>query len=121
MNEGELLRYLAEAVWFPTALLPSAGVEWEAIDDRAARATLEDEANTASLVFHFDAEGLVERVTGERYRQEDDAVAPWIGTFDAYEWRDGFRIPTRASVAWELSDGPLPYWRAQIESVEYGR
>ncbi|WP_394345805.1 DUF6920 family protein [Halegenticoccus tardaugens] len=23
MNEGELVRYLAEAVWFPTALLPS--------------------------------------------------------------------------------------------------
>ncbi len=29
MDEGALHRWLAEAVWFPTALLPSEGVEWE--------------------------------------------------------------------------------------------
>lgn len=38
--EGELLRYLAEAAWYPTALLPSQGVRWEAMDGSAARATL---------------------------------------------------------------------------------
>ena len=121
MNEGELLRYLGEAVWFPTALLPSTGVAWEAIDAQSARATLEDGSNTASLVFHFDDEWLVDRVTGERYRQDDDRYAPWVGSFDAYEWHDGFRIPTQASVEWDLPDGPLPYWRAQIEAVEYTR
>jgi len=121
MNEGELLRYLGEAVWFPTALLPSAGVEWEAVDDHAARATLEDGSNRASLVFHVDDEGLIDRVTGERYRQEADEMAPWIGSFGSYEWHDGVRIPTQASVRWDLPDGPLPYWRAQIESVEYAR
>ena len=25
---GELMRYLAEAIWYPTALLPSQGVRW---------------------------------------------------------------------------------------------
>jgi len=121
MNEGELLRYLAEAVWFPTALLPSAGVQWETVDATSARATLEDRGNTASLVFHFDDEGFVERVTGERYRQEDDQSAPWVGTFDGYEWHDGFRIPTHGTVAWDRPEGLVPYWRAQIESVEYER
>ena len=119
MNEGELLRYLAEAVWFPTALLPRAGVTWEAVNDHAARATLEDGRNAASLLFHFDEDGLVERVTGERYRQEVDEFVPWVGSFDAYEWQDGFRIPTQASVAWDLPEGSLPYWRARIEVVEY--
>ncbi|MFZ0106317.1 MAG: DUF6544 family protein, partial [Thiobacillus sp.] len=27
--EGELMRFLAEAAWYPTALLPSQGVRWE--------------------------------------------------------------------------------------------
>jgi hypothetical protein len=37
MDEGELSRYLAEAPWYPTALLPAAGIEWEPVDDSAAR------------------------------------------------------------------------------------
>jgi hypothetical protein len=41
-NEAELVCYLAEAVWFPTALLPAEGAEWEAVDEGSARATLED-------------------------------------------------------------------------------
>jgi hypothetical protein len=39
---GELMRFLAEAAWYPTSLLPSQGVRWEAADDHSARATLED-------------------------------------------------------------------------------
>ncbi len=42
MAEGELMRYLAEAAWYPTALLPSQGVHWEPVDDRSARATLNE-------------------------------------------------------------------------------
>jgi len=120
MGQRELLRYLAEAVWFPTALLPTAGVEWEPIDNHSARATIEDQGHTASLVFHFDDAGLVERVsTSARYRQEDDDVAPWTGYFENYQWHDEMRIPTTASVVWNLSDGDLPYWQARITTVDY--
>ena len=37
--EGELMRFFAEAAWYPTALLPSQGVLWEAVDERSAYAT----------------------------------------------------------------------------------
>lgn len=122
LNEAELQRYLAEAVWFPTALLPEAGVEWEAVDDRSARATLRDRGNTASLVFHFGDEGLVERVSAtERYRQEDDDYAPWTGRFGDYRRRNGTLIPTTASVEWNLPGGDLPYWRAEVTSIEHRR
>jgi hypothetical protein len=119
MNESELVRYLAETPWFPTALLPAAGVEWEAIDDRSARATLEHDGNEASVVFHFDDGNLIERVTTERYRQEDDAMAPWEGRFWAYEEHNGMRIPTAAEVAWDLPAGELSYWRATVDAIEH--
>jgi hypothetical protein len=32
MNSGSLHRYLAEAVWYPTALLPSSQLMWSALD-----------------------------------------------------------------------------------------
>lgn len=119
MNAGELVRYLAEAVWFPTALLPASGVEWEAVDERSARATLEHDGVSASLVFHFNERGEVERVTTERYRQEDDSFVPWTGRFSDYEVRNGLRIPTDATVEWNLSEEDLRYWRASIERIEH--
>ena len=54
LNAGALHRYLAEAVWYPTALLPQPGLMWSPIDDRAAMATLTDRGATVSLEFRFD-------------------------------------------------------------------
>jgi len=119
MDEGELVRYLAEAVWYPTALLPGDGVEWEAVDDRTARATLDHAGNTASVTFHFDGRDLVSRVATERYRQEDGSYAPWTGYFRAYEDRNGILVPTDAEVEWNLPDGDLPYWAASLVRIEY--
>lgn len=119
MNSGELVRYLGEAVWYPTALLPANGVEWEGIDDQSAMATLEHEGVSESVVFHFDENDEISSVTTERYRQEDDSYAPWTGYFREYEKRDGIRIPTEAAVEWNLPDGDLQYWRASIDEIEY--
>ena len=38
---GEFMRYFAESPWYPTALLPSQGVRWQAVDDACANATLD--------------------------------------------------------------------------------
>lgn len=119
MNEGELVRYLGEAVLFPTALLPTQGVRWTAIDDSSARASLDHGETHASLVFHFTDEDEVGRVTTERYRQEDDSYAPWTGYFRDYELHNGVRTPTSLEVEWNLPEGDLSYWRAAIELLEY--
>jgi len=36
MARGELMRFLAEATWYPTRLLPGNGMSWDAIDDSTA-------------------------------------------------------------------------------------
>ena len=119
LNEGELVRYLAEAVWYPTALLPGGGVTWESIDDSSARATLVDGEVSASVVFHVGPDDRIDRVTAQRYRQETDDVAPWVGTYDAYDSYEGIEIPTQAAVAWRGADGDQPYWRATVEPEAY--
>jgi len=122
LDAGELQRYLAESVWYPTALLPAEGVRWEAIDERAARATLEHDGTTVSLTFHFGDDHLVERVVAEdRPRAVDDGFEPtrWTGRFREYRERDGMLVPTDAEVEWNLPDGELPYWRAEITEIEY--
>jgi hypothetical protein len=120
--QGELLRYLAEAAWYPTALLPSQGVRWEAVDETTAVATLTDGATTASLEFHFDAEGLITSGrAASRPRTVNGTIVsmPWQGRFWSYEVRNGMRIPLEGEVAWQLPEGPYPYWRGHVTNIAY--
>ncbi len=120
--QGELIRFLAEAAWYPTALLPSQGVRWESIDDASAKATLTDGAITVSLVFCFDAEGLISSVrAAARYRTLNGVLVatPWQGRFWNYGVRAGMRIPLEGEVAWELPEGLWPYWRGRATGVSY--
>jgi hypothetical protein len=54
------MRYLAEAVWLPTALLPVNGVRWSPIDENRALATLQgDDDVSVSLEFRFENNDVV--------------------------------------------------------------
>lgn len=44
---------------------------------------------------------------------------PWHGRFWNYEMRGGLRIPIDGEVAWLLPEGPKPYWRGRIRSINY--
>lgn len=123
LASAALQRYLAEAAWIPTAFLPGTGVVWTPLGPTSARATLTVTGATASVDFHFGADGLIERVyTHARERDLGGgrtAPTPWQGRFSRYELRGGFRIPLAGEVEWVLSDGPAPYWRGEITGVAY--
>ncbi|CAN5887591.1 hypothetical protein BH11PSE8_BH11PSE8_32690 [soil metagenome] len=93
---GELMRYRAEAAWYPTALLPSQGVRREAMDDSAAREALTDGEVRATLKFRFDTAVPIESVRREaRGRMVGDAIvmSPWEGRWSNYQNRGGMRVP----------------------------
>jgi hypothetical protein len=94
LNSASLHRYLAEAVWYPTALLPSAGVQWSPIDDSKAIATLTDAGTTVSLEFRFNDADEIAAVyaTGRWYRsREGYELRPWEGRFRGAWRREGVR------------------------------
>jgi hypothetical protein len=116
------MRFFAEGAWYPTALLPSQGVRWEAIDDTQASATITDGSTVVKLVVNFDEQGLISSVYSDgRYREVDgvQVATPWQGRFWDYEWRDDMLIPREGEVAWLLPEGPKPYWRGRIQRIEY--
>lgn len=120
--QGELMRFFAEAAWYPTALLPSQGVLWHAVDDHSARATLKDGDYTLRLLFHFNEDGLIDTVRAEaRGRTVGDTVVPtpWRGRFWNYAIRDGIRVPLDGEAAWVLPEGAKPYWRGRIIQLSY--
>ncbi len=122
MAEGELMRFFAEATWYPTALLPSQGVHWQPLDDRAALATLTDGDLCVTLRFAFNESGFIETVRAEaRGRTVNGEIVPtpWEGRFWNYLERDGMRVPVDGEVAWLLPTGAKPYWRGRISEIAY--
>ncbi len=121
---GELMRFLAEATWYPTALLPSQGVRWSAIDDRAALATLEDGPASVTLRFTFLPEGSIDTVDADaRPRMVGGALvqSPWHGRFWNYEDHEGIRVPVDGEVSWLLPEGAKPYWRGHLTQIAFTR
>lgn len=122
LARGELLRFLAEAAWYPTTLLPGRGLRWEAVDDASAKAILTDGGTTVTALFRFNEEGLIESVRAEdrgRAVNGDMIPTPWEGRWRHYESRGGIRIPLEGEVAWILPEGPKPYWRGRITRIAY--
>ena len=116
--QGELLRYFAEMPWYPTALLPSQGVRWEAIDETSSRGTLTDGDTTVSLVFRFNPEGTIATIRAAA-RDRGLIATPWEGRFWHYALRDGMQIPLEGEVSWHPSEGIWPYWRGQVTELNY--
>lgn len=120
--QGELMRFLAEAAWYPTALLPSQGVQWDSVDDRSARATLQDGDLTLTLLFGFNGEGLIATVRAEvRGRTVGGKVVPtpWQGRYWNYAMREGMRVPLEGEAAYLLPEGAKPYWRGRVSKLSY--
>jgi hypothetical protein len=116
------MRYLAEMAWYPTAFLPSQGVRWEAVDQHSARATLSDGPLNVSLLFRFNASGMIDSFRSDTRAHTDASRTidlPWEGRFWNYALQDGMQVPLEGEVAWIHSDGAKPYWRGKMTQFKY--
>lgn len=119
---GELMRFLAEAAWYPTALLPREGVRWLAVDDRSARARLTDGNLSVMLLFRFSESGAIASVHADARARSSNGTTiptPWEGTWTQHERREGMLIPVLGEVAWLLPERRLPYWRGRLTDIRY--
>jgi hypothetical protein len=119
---GEFMRFFAEAAWYPTALLPSQGVRWAAVDEHSANASIVDGPLALTLLFGFDDAGLINSVRAEaRGGMVGNKVVlmPWECRFSDFQMRDGMCVPISGEVAWIRPEGRRPYFRGTITSVSY--
>lgn len=122
LARGELMRFFAEAAWYPTALLPSQGVRWEAVDEHSANATLVDGSLSLTLLFRFDEAGHMGSVRAEsrgRMVGKETSLAPWEGRWSNHQRVDGMTVPLTGEVAWLLPEGRKTYWRGTVTSLSY--
>lgn len=120
LAEGELMRWIAEAAWYPWVLLPGPGIRWTAVDEHHADVTVQDGPLSITLRFGFDAGDLLRSVKSEaRGRSVGGQIVPtpWEGIWSDYRKVDGRLVPMAGEVAWLLPEGRKPYWRGTVTEL----
>ncbi|OGB81423.1 MAG: hypothetical protein A2496_14110 [Burkholderiales bacterium RIFOXYC12_FULL_60_6] len=121
---GEFMRYFAESPWYPTALLPSQGVRWEAVDDNSASAIIVDGRINLGLLFRFNDAGLITSVHAESRGASvgKDGVMvmlPWDCGLSDYQPQDGMLIPMAGEAAWMRPEGRKVYFVGHVKKLRY--
>jgi hypothetical protein len=118
LNQGALLRYLNETMWFPAAVL-SPYIIWEAIDAMSARATMSYGGVTAAATFIFDEQGRLTDMVAERYDDARDRLETWSTPISAYGEFEGVRVPVAGEGIWKYETGDFSYIRLRITEIVY--
>ncbi|MCB9634051.1 MAG: hypothetical protein H6721_18175 [Sandaracinus sp.] len=121
IDEGAMLRYLGETVWFPSAALDPR-ITWSPGEDpqRAARATIRVGELEAEAELDFDDEGRFLALRADRYRGggPDAERAPWRVNARAWRRFEGVEVPSEGDVVWVLPEGDFVFYRWTIETLE---
>ena len=122
MDQGTMLRYLAETVWIPTAAL-SEYIQWEEIDANSARATMSYKGVTASGVFVFNDRGEAVNFVAERYMDVKGkyVLETWSITMSDHKEFSGIKIPSKGQVTWKLKTGDFNWFNFEVKAMEYNK
>jgi hypothetical protein len=117
-NQGEMLRWLGENVWFPTNLLPGENLKWQPINNTSAK--LIYKYNNLSLFYTvmFNDKNEIEQMETERY-MEEGGLQKWVVKCGNYQKRNGILVPITAEVLWRLEEGDFSYAKFNVKKFEY--
>ena len=116
-NQGELLRWLAESVWFPTNLLPSEHLKWQPIDRHTARLLFSYQGMSLTYIVSFQ-NGEIIQVQTTRYMGVKK-LETWIGKLGAYQKINGIMVPTKIEAIWRLAKGDFSYAKFNVLRIDY--
>ena len=122
IDQGSMLRFMGELVWWPSAAV-CGHFRWEEIDDNSARLIMRIGDAQAEGTFFFDGEGRVLRFEAMRFynSKEGARLEPWVVEVDPAQYRNlgGMLIPARAAVTWKLPEGEFNWFNLEITEIGY--
>ena len=116
IDQGEMVRYLSEMMWFPSAFLED-NVSFEAVDARSARVTLTDRRRTATGTLFFDADGRLTEFVAQRHA--GSSLETWSVPITAYGEFEGLKLPVSGKAVWKLADGDQEYIDVTITELHH--
>jgi Family of unknown function (DUF6544) len=119
-DQGELLRFMSEIAWFPTAWL-SDYISWQAVDARSARVTIRHEDITANALVSFDDRDRIASMEARRYRIVGArySLETWVTRVCRYAEIGGLEVPLAAEALWRSPAGDFVYFKGEISDLEF--
>lgn len=119
MDQGALMRWLNETMWFPQTWATS--LAWEPIDDESATGSVTVGDLTAAAVFRFDPDGRFVDFHADRYRASDSGfgLTPWRTPITAHGSFGGFELPSAGHAVWIVDGNEEEYIRLHITDIHY--
>lgn len=121
MIRGEALRYLAELMWNPDAILGNRDLDWRVIDQRTVAVATGAGPRRCEVRLTLDAAGDVIGVTADNRPRLDGGrvvACPWFARGRGYRTIAGRRIPVEGEAGWRIDGTEFIYWRGRIEAWE---
>ena len=97
-------------------------MRWQAVDDNSANATLVDGPLTVTLLFRFDAAGLIASFRAEARGAgvgKDMRMLPWEGRWSDYRLHGGMTLPFTGEVGWVWPQGWRGYFVGTVTSLAW--
>ena len=120
LDQGSMVRYLNEVMWFPTAYL-GENMRWETVDNVTARVTFSDHGREVSADLFFDDDGRLVDCRAKRYRELDGdfKLDNWSTPISSYGEFEGLNLPAGGVGIWHLPGGDFAYIEIEITDVKY--
>ena len=119
-NSATMIRFLAEASWFPCYYLNDC-IQWNSIDSNTAKVTMNYKGYEVSAIMRFDENGDLKLFEAQRYRNNKTTTLPetWQVEMLAYKEFQGWRIPYKSKVVWKLNTGDFHWANVEITELEF--
>jgi hypothetical protein len=122
MDQGAMMRFLAEIEWLPSAALNNY-IQWTHINDTSALGTMANGNRTVSGIFYFDSEGDIVGFEGKRYGNFDGhfSLETWYIKILEHKEFNGVRIGNKCEVTWKLKQGDFTWLQLEITDISYNK
>ncbi len=120
MNQGVLLRFLAEMIWYPSAALQDY-IIWEEIDANSARATMTWQGVSADMIFYFNDQGDMISSLASRYQEVNGhfELHDWGGIAREYKDFSGIRLQNKSDIIWKYETGDFNWLQIEVTEVRF--
>jgi hypothetical protein len=119
MWRGEAMRYLAELLWNPDALMANSHLDWRVIGPAVYAVATGDGPRRGEVRLILNEAGDVVRIEADDRPRLDGRVAvpcPWFARGVDHYVVNGRRVPARGEAGWMIDGKEFVYWRGSVES-----
>jgi hypothetical protein len=120
IDQGSLMRWLNETMWFP-AVWATDTISWDVGDTDTAVGSVQVGDSTARAEFRFDHVGRLVDFYGDRHRAVGTRfeMTAWSTPIGEHRQFNGVELPARGSAVWHLDSGPFEYIQIHATDVAY--